>query len=103
MVTASRREDPNEPTDIVIHRSRIAAAPDLELVKASFKTYLEQPWKEYARMVVLKSEIDGVIEAEGWHEWNRLFATETLYYEEYRNTHGGHLCGTAWPPYLGGL
>ncbi|WOL09400.1 hypothetical protein Cni_G18153 [Canna indica] len=89
MVTASGREDPNEPTGIVIHRSRIAAAPDLEPVKASFKTYLGRPWKEYARTVVLESEIDGVIEAEGWHEWNGPFATETLYYGEYRNTGAG--------------
>ncbi|XP_074577593.1 pectinesterase-like [Curcuma longa] len=93
MITASGREDPNEPTGIVIHRSRITAAPDLAPVAASFKTYLGRPWKMYARTVVLESEISDVIEAEGWHEWDGPFALDTLYYGEFRNTGPGAVTG----------
>ncbi|CAL9061359.1 pectinesterase [Musa acuminata AAA Group] len=89
MVTASGRDDPNEPTGIVIHRSRITAAPDLAPVQGSFRTYLGRPWKEYARTVIMESEISDVIEPEGWHEWSGTFALDTLYYGEYRNTGAG--------------
>ncbi|RRT62445.1 hypothetical protein B296_00040441 [Ensete ventricosum] len=89
MVTASGRDDPNEPTGIVIHRSRITAAPDLAPVQGSFRTYVGRPWKEYARTVIMESEISDVIEPEGWHEWSGTFALDTLYYGEYRNTGAG--------------
>ncbi|KAG6538759.1 pectinesterase-like [Zingiber officinale] len=93
MITASGRNDPDFPTGIIIHRSRIAAAPDLAPVAASFKTYLGRPWKMYSRTVVLESEISDVIEAEGWHEWNGSFALDTLYFGEFRNTGPGAVTG----------
>ncbi|XP_008800482.2 pectinesterase-like [Phoenix dactylifera] len=93
MVTADGRDDPNEPTGIAIHRSRITAAPDLEPVKSSFRSYLGRPWKEYSRAVIMESEISDVIDPAGWHEWNVPFGLDTLYYGEYKNTGAG--AGTA--------
>ncbi|KAG6534427.1 hypothetical protein ZIOFF_008313 [Zingiber officinale] len=93
MITASGRNDPDFPTGIIIHHSRIAAAPDLAPVAASFKTYLCRPWKMYSRTVVLESEISDVIEVEGWHEWNGSFALDTLYFGEFRNTGPGAVTG----------
>lgn len=93
MVTADGRDDPDEPTGITIHRSRIAAAPDLEAVKSSFRSYLGRPWKEYSRTVIMESYIGDVIDPAGWHEWNGPFALDTLFYAEYKNTGAG--AGTA--------
>ncbi|XP_010937249.1 pectinesterase [Elaeis guineensis] len=93
MVTADGREDPDEPTGIAIHRSRITAAADLEPVKSSFRSYLGRPWKEYSRTLIMESEIGDVIDPAGWHEWNGPFGLDTLYYGEYKNTGAG--AGTA--------
>ncbi|KAJ0988514.1 hypothetical protein J5N97_006870 [Dioscorea zingiberensis] len=86
MITAQSRDDPNEPTGIVIQKCRITATQDLEAVKSSIKTFLGRPWKEYSRTVVMESEIGDLVEKEGWHEWNGEFGLETLFYAEYMNS-----------------
>ena len=40
--------------------------------------YLGRPWRNYARVVILNSEIDGHIRPEGWHDWNKKDAWDTL-------------------------
>jgi pectinesterase len=82
-VTAQGRTDPDENTGIVIHNSRVMAAPDLRPVQGSFKSYLGRPWKKYSRTVFLKSNIDGLIDPAGWLPWKGDFALSTLYYGEY--------------------
>ncbi|XP_048128114.1 pectinesterase [Rhodamnia argentea] len=89
MVTAQGRTDPNQNTGIVIQKCRIAATSDLQPVKGSFPTYLGRPWKLYSRTVIMQSSISDVIDPVGWHEWDRTFALDTLYYGEYQNTGAG--------------
>lgn len=88
-VTAQGRTDPNQNTGIVIHISRVTAAPDLKPVQGSFKTYLGRPWKQYSRTVVMKSSLDGLINSAGWLPWSGDFALKTLYYGEYMNIGSG--------------
>ncbi|GMN49836.1 hypothetical protein TIFTF001_018994 [Ficus carica] len=85
MVTAQGRIDPNQNTGTSIQKCEISASADLEPVKASFKTYLGRPWKEYSRTVVMQSTIGDVIDPAGWAEWDKDFALKTLYYGEYAN------------------
>lgn len=88
-VTAQGRQDKNENTGIVIHRSIILPASDLKPVQSTYKSYLGRPWKEYSRTVVMKTEIGGFIDPKGWLEWNGNFALNTLYYGEYDNKGAG--------------
>ncbi|XP_021722377.1 pectinesterase-like [Chenopodium quinoa] len=100
-VTAQGRSDPNENTGIVIHGSIIEAAPDLKVVQGSFQTFLGRPWKMYSRTVVMKSNIDGMVDEAGWAPWNGDFALKTLYYGEYMNYGAGASTRgrVRWPGY----
>ncbi|EXB88454.1 Pectinesterase/pectinesterase inhibitor [Morus notabilis] len=85
MVTAQGRTDPNQNTGTSIQKCEISASSDLEPVKASYKSYLGRPWKEYSRTVVMQSTIGDLIDPAGWAEWDKDFALKTLYYGEYAN------------------
>ncbi|KDP38089.1 hypothetical protein JCGZ_04732 [Jatropha curcas] len=100
-VTAQARTDPNENTGIIIHNSRVTAASDLRPVQGSFKSYLGRPWQEYSRTVILKSNLDGLIDPAGWLPWSGNFALSTLYYAEYMNSGSGASTGdrVKWPGY----
>lgn len=88
-ITAQGRDDPNQPTGISIHNSRVGPTSDLAQFKGSFKTYLGRPWKKYSRTVFLKSDLDGLIDPKGWAEWSGSFGLSTLYYGEYMNIGNG--------------
>ncbi|KAI7736058.1 hypothetical protein M8C21_030403, partial [Ambrosia artemisiifolia] len=68
-VTAQSRTDPNQNTGIVIQKSRIGATDDLLPVLASIETYLGRPWQQFARTVIMQSEISDVIHPAGWFRW----------------------------------
>ncbi|KMZ63785.1 pectin methylesterase, family CE8 [Zostera marina] len=99
--TAQGRKDPNQSSGISILNSKIAAAADLIPVKDSFKSYLGRPWKEYSRTAIIGTNIEDLIEPQGWLEWNGDFALDTLYYGEYMNVGGGSDTSdrVTWPGY----
>lgn len=45
--------------------------------------YLGRPWREYARTVLINCFIDSHICEEGWHDWNKKEAHDTVFYAEY--------------------
>ena len=47
--------------------------------------YLSRPWREYAKVVILNSEIGDHIKPEGWHDWGKIDAHDTVYFAEYKN------------------
>ncbi|CAN6245849.1 unnamed protein product [Urochloa humidicola] len=86
VVTAQGRADPNQNTGISIHRCRIAAASDL----GETPVYLGRPWKQYSRVAVMESNLDGSVAPAGWLAWpDQPEASTTLYYGEYRNSGAG--------------
>ncbi|CAH2078929.1 unnamed protein product [Thlaspi arvense] len=85
IVTAQGRKDRRETTGIVIHNSRIIGDESYRAVKAKNRAFLGRPWKEYSRTIIMNTEIDDVIDPEGWLKWNETFALNTLFYTEYRN------------------
>ncbi|CAN6239227.1 unnamed protein product [Urochloa humidicola] len=86
VVTAQGRADPNQNTGISIHRCRIAAASDL----GDTPVYLGRPWKQYSRVAVMETALDGSVAPAGWLAWpDQPEPTTTLYYGEYRNTGAG--------------
>ena len=51
--------------------------------------YLGRPWRNYAKTVIVNSEIGAHIKKEGWHDWNKKDAWETMFFAEYGNTGEG--------------
>lgn len=47
--------------------------------------YLGRPWRNFAKTVIMNSELGAHIKKEGWHDWNKEEARETTYYAEYNN------------------
>lgn len=51
------------------------------LLEVSLNTgYLGRPWREYAKVVILNSEIGDHIKPEGWHDWGKIDAHDTVYF-----------------------
>lgn len=48
--------------------------------------YLGRPWREYAKTVILESEIGPHIKEEGFHDWNKKDAWDKMFFAEYKNT-----------------
>lgn len=84
-ITAQKREDEQgEATGIVLQNCTIKTIPELEKMGKNVTTYLGRPWGNYSRTVVMQSDIDLLINPNGWIE----FTNETLirpYYLEYMN------------------
>lgn len=47
--------------------------------------YLGRPWRNFAKTVILRSELGAHIKKEGWHDWNKEEAHTQIYYAEYQN------------------
>lgn len=51
--------------------------------------YLGRPWRDFAKTVFINTEIDAPILPEGWHNWGRENAEETVFYAEYGSSGPG--------------
>ncbi|XAR63189.1 Pectinesterase, partial [Bertholletia excelsa] len=89
MITAQGRDNPSEPTGIVILNSRVLPSSEFTAVEGQFRSYLGRPWRRYSRTVFLKTDLDGLIDPKGWREWSGGFALSTLFYGEYLNSGAG--------------
>jgi len=47
--------------------------------------YLGRPWRNFAKTVILRSELGAHIKREGWHDWNKEEARAQVFYAEYKN------------------
>lgn len=47
--------------------------------------YLGRPWRNFAKTVILNSEIGPHICREGWHDWGKTDAQKTVFFAEYGN------------------
>lgn len=77
----------------VFHRCRfIGDAPE-------HSCYLGRPWREHARVVVLRSELGAQLHPAGWDNWNKKEAEKTVFFAEYGN-YGAGADMSARPPYV---
>lgn len=51
--------------------------------------FLGRPWRNYAKTVLLHCYLGSHIRKEGFHDWNKPEAHETMFYAEYQNTGEG--------------
>lgn len=47
--------------------------------------YLGRPWRDFAKTVIMRSELGAHIKKEGWHDWNKEEAKKLAFYAEYEN------------------
>lgn len=59
--------------------------------------YLGRPWRNYAKTVLLNCNIGSHIHPEGFHDWNKQEAHNTILYAEYQSTGEGASSDTRAP------
>ncbi|KAL5781981.1 hypothetical protein ACOSP7_007010 [Xanthoceras sorbifolium] len=85
IVTAQGRNNSRSATGIVLQNCIITGDPTYLHVKNLNKAYFGRPWKEYSRTIIMQSQIDDIIQPEGWLPWMGDFALNTCWYGEYGN------------------
>ncbi|MDE3105833.1 MAG: pectin esterase, partial [Acidobacteriota bacterium] len=92
-VTAQSNTRPNQDAGYVFNHCRLTADD------GAGKVYLGRPWRDYATVVFLETEMGAHIQPEGWSAWkssptDRL---KTAFYAEYRSTGPGASPATREP------
>ncbi|KAI3968499.1 hypothetical protein MKX01_007809 [Papaver californicum] len=85
MVLASGRKTKDDPAALVLQNCDITADPLLFPVRFTLKSYLGRPWKEFARHIIMDTQIDDLIDPAGWHEWMGDFGLNTCFFAEHNN------------------
>src|SRR5262245_33986068 len=53
------------------------------------RTYLGRPWRDFAQVTFLNTEMSDVVRPEGWHNWDRPEREKTARYQEFGSTGPG--------------
>jgi len=81
-ITAASTPD-NQPFGYVFSNCKITGeTPDTQ-------TFLGRPWRPYASVTFLNTEMSEVVRPEGWNNWKKAEAEKTTRYAEYHNTGPG--------------
>ncbi len=84
-ITAQGKSYPAEDSGYVFHACRLTAYPGVDNV------YLGRPWRPYASVVYLDTEMGGHIQRAGWREWHpgETHSLDTAFYAEEGSTGPG--------------
>jgi pectin methylesterase-like acyl-CoA thioesterase/pectate lyase len=79
MITAHARTAPDQDRAYVFDRCRITGDPGAESI------YFGRPWRDYARVIFLDTQLDAAIHPEGWREWTpgKTDRLKLAYYAEH--------------------
>ena len=85
-ITAQAKHYPEEDSGFVFNQCKLTADPGV----TNF-VYLGRPWRPYATVVYLNTEMDDKIDPAGWREWHpgETHSIETVFYAEYGSTGPG--------------
>jgi pectinesterase len=56
---------------------------------AEVKTYLGRPWRDFAGVIFLNTEMSNVVRPEGWYNWDKPAREKTARYAEFKSTGAG--------------
>ncbi|PHU01742.1 hypothetical protein BC332_31529 [Capsicum chinense] len=85
-IAAQERIEPSGTGAFIFQNCTVTAEPALAAVKPAVnKVFLGRPAKLYSRAIVMESEIDGIIDPEGWIPFAGTFGLDTSYFAEYLN------------------
>ena len=95
-VTAASTPD-NQAYGFVFSHCKIDATPAAPVAVAGaapaapapVQTYLGRPWRDYASVVFLNTEMSDVVRSAGWSDWGKLERAKTARYAEFGNTGAG--------------
>ncbi len=62
--------------------------------------YLGRPWRNFAKTVLLNCYLGSHIKKEGFHDWNKTEARDTIYYAEYQSYGEGAATADERAPYV---
>jgi polygalacturonase len=84
-ITAQSKHYPGEDSGFLFRHCRLTAAPGVG------KVYLGRPWRPYATVIFLGTEMGPEIAPAGWREWHpgETHSLRTAYYAEYDSTGPG--------------
>jgi pectinesterase len=81
-ITAASTPD-NQPFGFVFRDCRITGeSPDI-------RTYLGRPWRDFASVIFLNTEMSEVVRPEGWDNWRQPNREKTARYAEYNSFGAG--------------
>jgi pectin methylesterase-like acyl-CoA thioesterase/lysophospholipase L1-like esterase/pectate lyase len=85
LLTAHSRTAPEQDSAYVFDRCRITAEPEARNI------YFGRPWRDYAAVVFMHTDIDADLNPLGWREWHpgETQRLATAYYAEYRSSGKG--------------
>jgi len=92
-ITAQGKSYPGEDSGYVFHNCKLTAYPGVSNV------YLGRPWRPYATVVYLDTEMGEQIQPAGWREWHpgETHRLETAFYAEQGSTGPGAYSGEREP------
>jgi polygalacturonase len=84
-ITAQAKHYPDEDSGFVFNNCRLTADPGVTEV------WLGRPWRPYAKVIFLNTEMGDHIVPAGWREWHpgETHSIETVYYAEFNSTGPG--------------
>lgn len=85
IVTTSRRSDKRSASAIVLQKCTITADPKYYPLREINKAYLGRPWKNFSRTIITQSEIDNLIQPQGWLPWLDGDFLSMCFYTEFGN------------------
>jgi pectinesterase len=85
-ITAQSRTSATQPTGFVILNSRVTAALD---PAARQTIYLGRPWRPFARVVFIHTDLPASINPAGWNNWSNPANESTAYFAESDSTGPG--------------
>jgi pectin methylesterase-like acyl-CoA thioesterase len=93
MLTAQSKNSPDQDSGYVFDHCRLTADPGVTNV------YLGRPWRPYATVIFLNTEMGSQIAPEGWREWHpgQTHSLSTAYFAEYNSSGPGAAPGGREP------
>ncbi|KAE8976587.1 hypothetical protein PR003_g26597 [Phytophthora rubi] len=82
-ITANGRSSEENPSFFVFNDAQVFGSG------AKGSAFLGRPWRPYARVVWQNSELDDIINPEGWSVWDATSSTDDVYFREFNNTGAG--------------
>jgi len=91
-LTAQSRTSPDQDTGYVIVDNKVTTGVALALAEVPESSHprrdtisLGRPWRPYARVVYIHTELPADVIPQGWNAWGRTPGTPTAYYAEYHD------------------
>ncbi|KAL4297641.1 hypothetical protein GQ457_12G005820 [Hibiscus cannabinus] len=89
VVAAEGRKNSESSGGFVLQNCTITGDKDYVPVKNKNKSYLNRPWRAFAKVVIMQSQIDDIIQPEGYIPMDGAKGLKTGFYVEYGNRGSG--------------